>query len=175
MVEGLEAPFRRKDGSVLTGLMSASLIEIEGEACVLTMVRDITQLRAQARQLEGLTQMYAALSQVNQAIVFSPTREALLDKICEVMVMFGRFSMVWIAWNDPASHEVRVLSSYGDANGYLDGLEVRSDDTPMACPVWRTTSWAIRMQAPGTVRQPDADMQPQRPSPSGRTMWSAAP
>ena len=131
MVEGLEAPFRRKDGSVLTGLMSASLIEIEGEACVLTMVRDITQLRAQARQLEGLTQMYAALSQVNQAIVFSPTREALLDKICEVMVMFGRFSMVWIAWNDPASHEVRVLSSYGDANGYLDGLEVRSDDTPM--------------------------------------------
>ena len=117
MIEGLEAPFRRKDGSVITGLMSASLIEIEGEACVLTIVRDITLLRAQARQLEGLTQMYAALSQVNQAIVFAPTREALLDKICEVMVTYGRFSMAWIGWKDPATHEVRVVSSYGDAHG----------------------------------------------------------
>jgi signal transduction histidine kinase/CheY-like chemotaxis protein len=68
---------------------------------------------------------------VNQAIVFSPTREALVDKICEVMVEFGRFSMAWIGWNDPATHEVRVASRYGDANGYLDGLQVRSDDTLM--------------------------------------------
>jgi PAS domain S-box-containing protein len=131
VVEGLEAPFRRKDGTVVTGLMSASLIEIDGEACVLTMVRDITQLRAQARQLEGLTQMYAALSQVNQAIVFSPTREALLDKICEVMVEFGRFGMAWVGWNDPATHEIRVASRYGDTNGYLDHIVVRSDDTAM--------------------------------------------
>ncbi|MDR3684599.1 MAG: PAS domain S-box protein, partial [Geothrix sp.] len=131
MVEGLEALFRRKDGAVLTGLMSASLVEIEGEPCVLSITRDITQLRAQAHQLERLTQMYAALSQVNQAIVFSPTQETLLDKICEVMVVFGRFSMAWIGWNDPATHEVRVASRYGDANGYLDGIEVRSDDTVM--------------------------------------------
>jgi PAS domain S-box-containing protein len=130
-VSNLEAPFRRKDGTVLTGLMSATTIEVDGEPCVLSIVRDITQLRAQARQLEQITQMYAALSQVNQAIVFSPTREALVDKICEVMVEFGRFSMAWIGWNDPATHEVRVASRYGDANGYLDGLQVRSDDTLM--------------------------------------------
>lgn len=130
-VEGLEAPFRRKDGSVLTGLMSASLIEIDGEPCVLSITRDITELRAQARQLERLTRMYAALSQVNQAIVWSPDRESLLAKICEVMVEFGKFSMAWIGWNDPATHEVKVAARYGDAPGYLDGLQVRSDDTPM--------------------------------------------
>ena len=130
-VEGLEAPFRRKDGSVLTGLMSASLIEIHGEACVLSITRDITELRSQARQLERLTQMYAALSQVNQAIVWSPDREALVAKICEVMVEFGKFSMAWIGWNDPVTREVRVASSYGDRMGYLDALHVRSDDTPM--------------------------------------------
>ena len=129
MVEGLEAPFHRKDGTVLTGLMSASLIEVEGEPCVLTVTRDITQLRAQTHQLEGLTQMYAALSQVNQAIIFSPTREALLDRVCEVRVKFGGFSMAWIGWNDPVTHEVRVVSRHGDVNGYLDGIQVRSDDT----------------------------------------------
>jgi GAF domain-containing protein len=71
--------------------------------------------------------MYAALSQVNQAIVWSPDRQALLDKICEVMVVFGKFSMAWIGWNEPETHEVRVASRYGDATGYLDGLRIRSD------------------------------------------------
>ncbi|WP_291271015.1 PAS domain S-box protein [Geothrix sp.] len=93
------------------------------------VIQDITESRAQARQLERLTQLYAALSQVNQAIVWSPTREALLAKICEVMVAFGQFSMAWIGWDDPSTHEVRVLSHYGDAHGYLDGLQIRSDDT----------------------------------------------
>ncbi len=127
MVVGLEATFRRKDGTLLTGLMSASLIEVGDEPCVLSITRDITELRAQARQLERLTQMYAALSQVNQAIVWSPDRQALLDKICEVMVVFGKFSMAWIGWNDPVTHEVRVASRYGDATGYLDGLQISSD------------------------------------------------
>jgi PAS domain S-box-containing protein len=42
-VQGLEAPFRRKTGTVLTGLMSATLIEVQGELCVLSITRDITE------------------------------------------------------------------------------------------------------------------------------------
>ncbi len=41
----LEAPFRRKDGSTLTGMMSARLIEIDGVRCVLTITRDVTERR----------------------------------------------------------------------------------------------------------------------------------
>jgi PAS domain S-box-containing protein len=43
LVQGLEAPFRRKDGTVLTGLMSANLIEVQGELCILTITRDLTE------------------------------------------------------------------------------------------------------------------------------------
>jgi len=42
-VQDLEARFRRKDGTLLTGLMSASLIQVQGEPCVLTITRDITE------------------------------------------------------------------------------------------------------------------------------------
>ncbi len=42
-VTGLEAEFRRKDGSFFTGVMSAKLIEIEGEKCVLSITRDVTE------------------------------------------------------------------------------------------------------------------------------------
>ena len=54
-VSGLEAPFRHKDGRVVIGLMSARLIEIDGEQCILSITRDITErvrLQEQQKKLE---------------------------------------------------------------------------------------------------------------------------
>jgi PAS domain S-box-containing protein len=42
-VLNLEAEFRRKDGSTLTGLMSAHAIEVEGQECLLSITKDITE------------------------------------------------------------------------------------------------------------------------------------
>jgi PAS domain S-box-containing protein/putative nucleotidyltransferase with HDIG domain len=44
-VKNLEAEFRMKNGKILTGLMSASMIEINGEACILSITRDITEIK----------------------------------------------------------------------------------------------------------------------------------
>ncbi len=60
-VAELEARFRRKDGSVLLGAMSARLIEIDGVKCILTITRDITERRKMeqaaltAEKLESLS------------------------------------------------------------------------------------------------------------------------
>lgn len=49
----LEADFRMKDGSILHGLMSASLININGEDCLLNITRDITErIHAETRLRE---------------------------------------------------------------------------------------------------------------------------
>lgn len=42
IVKNLEAEFRRKDGSTLTGHMSACLLTFGGEPCILSITRDIT-------------------------------------------------------------------------------------------------------------------------------------
>jgi len=42
-VDNLEAEFLRKDGSVGTGLMSARLLELNGEELILSVTRDITE------------------------------------------------------------------------------------------------------------------------------------
>jgi PAS domain S-box-containing protein len=50
----LVAPFRRKDGTVLLGAMSARLIEIDGVRCVLTITRDITEKSRAEEQIRSL-------------------------------------------------------------------------------------------------------------------------
>ena len=42
VVHNLEMRFRRKDGSLGTGLMSARLIDVNGEPCNMTITRDVT-------------------------------------------------------------------------------------------------------------------------------------
>jgi len=44
-VIGLETRFRMKNGDIRVGLMSARVIEVNGEACILSITRDITERR----------------------------------------------------------------------------------------------------------------------------------
>lgn len=43
-VRNLQAQFRRKNGSITTGIMSAEIIELTGEKCILSVTRDIGEL-----------------------------------------------------------------------------------------------------------------------------------
>ena len=43
---GLESTFRMKDGSLRTGLVSGTLIQVDGETCLLSITRDITERKA---------------------------------------------------------------------------------------------------------------------------------
>jgi PAS domain S-box-containing protein len=45
-VNNLEAEFLRKDGSVTTALMSAQVVELDGEKCILSVTRDISDRKA---------------------------------------------------------------------------------------------------------------------------------
>jgi PAS domain S-box-containing protein len=44
-IVNMEAQFCRKDGSILTGLVCARLIEVDKEQCIMTFTRDITDLK----------------------------------------------------------------------------------------------------------------------------------
>lgn len=44
-VKNFEADFRMKDGRILSGLMSASIIEVDDIPCILSITRDITEIK----------------------------------------------------------------------------------------------------------------------------------
>ncbi len=84
----------------------------------------------QARAIQRVSQLYAALSRINRAIVRVTTRDELFAGICEILVESGKFKLAWIGWSDPGDSSVRVLRQCGDAEGYLTGISIRSDDSP---------------------------------------------
>jgi len=80
-------------------------------------------------ELERLNQLYSAMSQVNQAIIHAATEQELLDNICEVMVVSGKFDLAWVGWRDPDTGGFRVESRYGD------GAAERSSGSAVAVPL----------------------------------------
>jgi PAS domain S-box-containing protein len=52
VVRNMEADFLKPDGGVMPAMLSAVQVEIEGEACVVTMIRDLTAAKTASRQLE---------------------------------------------------------------------------------------------------------------------------
>jgi PAS domain S-box-containing protein len=81
-------------------------------------------------ELERTRHLYAALSDVNKAIVRARTRDELFDEVCRALVQSGGFDMAWVGWHEPATHAVSVLARHGDRHGYLDAIRVFADDRP---------------------------------------------
>jgi diguanylate cyclase (GGDEF)-like protein/hemerythrin-like metal-binding protein/PAS domain S-box-containing protein len=52
--EAFEADFRRKDASVINGLMSAKIIPLQGVPHIISVTRDITERKLAERQIQGL-------------------------------------------------------------------------------------------------------------------------
>ncbi len=87
-VIGLEAPFRCKDGTVITGLMSARTLTIEGEQYLLSITRDISDRKRAERALvasnaalkslvDALPVAVLALDESNIVRVWNPAAEKM--------------------------------------------------------------------------------------------------
>jgi|GEM_PF-3485977 len=108
-VQDLEALFRRKNGDVGTGLMSARIIDINGEPCILSVTRDITERKRMEEELQRLN------AELNQRVE-ERTAElgAILDSMDE-----GVLYMNW--------EQVRYVNrAFTDLTGYtIEDIQAR--------------------------------------------------
>jgi len=108
---------RRKDGTVFPVEISSRVVSQGGGTYVLSFLRDISERHAQAREIRHLTQLYAALGQVGQAVVWTRDRAGLFQRVCSVLVEFGRLGTAWIGVVDRATGEVTVAGRSGWETG----------------------------------------------------------
>ncbi len=69
-VRGLEAQFHMKGGITITGLMSARVIEIDGEACILSVTRDISHRKETEIALRRSEERYRMIFQHSPLGIF---------------------------------------------------------------------------------------------------------
>jgi diguanylate cyclase (GGDEF)-like protein/PAS domain S-box-containing protein len=75
----LEVQFKKKSGEVFWVLVSASLIELDGHACLLSMIRDISGAKAAEDRIKNLS-FYDSLTGL-------PNRRLLLERLRETQVL----------------------------------------------------------------------------------------
>jgi diguanylate cyclase (GGDEF)-like protein/PAS domain S-box-containing protein len=81
-IRDYEAQFRRKNGEIFWGLMSASVIEIDGLACILSITRDISNAKVAEEAIKSLA-FYDPLTAL-------PNRRLLLEKLQQNLLSSNR-------------------------------------------------------------------------------------
>jgi PAS domain S-box-containing protein len=112
-VNNLEASFRMKDGQIRIGLMSARLIQIENETCILSITRDITELkRAERERAQRLAEL-EAVNQLSTALRASQNLGEMLPRLLEetLRLMHAQAGAIWLY--DPVSGELHAQAARG--------------------------------------------------------------
>jgi len=86
---------------------------------------------AALKQTQRLTQMYAALSQCNQAIVHATNQEELFATICQNAITFGPMKMAWIGMYDEPSQLFHAVAYAGEGTDYLKNLIVSIEESSL--------------------------------------------
>lgn len=82
------------------------------------------------KEIKTLNKLYHFISQVNQAIVRNKTRQELLSAICRIAVEIGGYKLAWIGLIDELTKMVLPVASAGDAEGYLEKLQIVLNGKP---------------------------------------------
>ncbi len=123
---------KTKNGKLIHVSVTACPIKDANNGVIgaLKIARDITLQKTHERENSRLSQLYAALSQVNQAIVTQHSRDELFRKICQCLVKLGGFRMAWIGWLDNPTSRIIPIAQWGDSTSYVDDLKVFADERP---------------------------------------------
>jgi diguanylate cyclase (GGDEF)-like protein/PAS domain S-box-containing protein len=86
--------------------------------------KEIREHKISELRIQRLTQLYAALSHCNQAIVRCTHAPELYRQICRDSVEFGGMNMVWIGLTDAEKQRVTPVASAGDGTEYLQEIDM---------------------------------------------------
>ncbi|WP_225887118.1 PAS domain S-box protein [Nodosilinea nodulosa] len=122
-IERLETQQHTKAGQLICVSIAASPLRDSRGSILGTsaIVRDITALKERDREIARMSRLYAALSQINQAIVWTADRDKLFQKVCQALVDDGGFCMAWIGWHRSDTDGLRPMAVYGDDGNLMAG------------------------------------------------------
>ncbi|MBV5312350.1 MAG: PAS domain S-box protein [Prolixibacteraceae bacterium] len=127
-----EYRFITKSGEIRWLSKSTTSIHKEGKLISrVGTLKDISEQKLAEESIIKANRLYAVISQVNQAIVYTRDKEKLLDQICSIAINFGKFRMAWIGLLDEESKTVKPAVFKGWEEGYLSHIkQISPSDSP---------------------------------------------
>ena len=90
----------------------------------IVLSRDVSEHVVAERKVQRLTQLYAALSQCNQAILRCQSEAELFPIICADAVKFGGMKLAWIGVMDAVTGVINPVTWAGEGVDSLSGLVI---------------------------------------------------
>ncbi|MES2366963.1 MAG: EAL domain-containing protein [Pseudomonadota bacterium] len=122
-----DLPLKTKAGARVEVEFVSNTYDSEGIKVIQCNIRNITERKAAEAKLKRHTQLYAALSECNKAIVHCDNEEALFLQVCRAAVQFGGMKLAWVGLVDTKTLKVRPVTSFGDDTEYLKDINVSVD------------------------------------------------
>lgn len=95
-----------------------------------TIIRDVSLLQEREVEYGRISRLYTCLRYVNQAVVFSRTREELFERVSDVLVEHGGFSMVWVGIAHEETKRILPVHATGKGTNYAYDIQVYTDERP---------------------------------------------
>jgi PAS domain S-box-containing protein len=83
-----------------------------------------------ADKIQALNRLYSVLSATNKATFNIRTKNEFFNEICRILVEIGGFRMAWIGIAEPESKIIRPVAYTGYTDGYLDSINISTEDVP---------------------------------------------
>jgi|GEM_PF-721727 len=92
---------------------------------------DITERKQAEEQILKANRVYAVISQINQMIVRTRSKDELFREACRIAIDIGQFQMAWIGLVDEQTKLVNPVVHSGVEDGYLSAItKISIGDVP---------------------------------------------
>jgi PAS domain S-box-containing protein len=98
-------------------------IMLDGHACLLSLVTDVTEQRLAEQELQRQNRLYNLLSKTTQLIRQCTDTRHYYDKLCQAAVTEGGFLFGWVGLAD-ANGVITPVASAGECQGFVDELRI---------------------------------------------------
>ena len=119
---------RRLDGTTIIIEVMSLPFDYQGRPAVLTQLRDITARQAAERRVARLSNLYAALSRSNEALVRETSREAMARAVCRIVVEYGQIVTAVIRMFNPATQHYEPFATHGPLGGWIGERSIAVDE-----------------------------------------------
>ncbi len=123
-------PHKLADGRVRWVEVYSSPITVRGKPLLFSVIHDITERRQAEEALRQLNRTLQAHTHSDRALLRATEEALYLQEICRIIVEDCGYAMVWVGFAEhDEARSVRPAASAGFEAGYLDTLQLTSDDT----------------------------------------------